>query len=226
MIAGDRNHPKPDVIHISDVQPGDYFYICSDGMLEQMEDEELLDVFYANVSDEEKRQMLISETSDNKDNHSSYIVHIKEVSHDEADVSLVNEEPTAKCNALNIKPDVEEMTASPDVEIVKPAGTPPPLPDSVRVAMEDKQKRKKHLFVAFIVIVALAVVGMFGYGYYTKHNAEAKSFMDTVLVDSIQENREESLAEKDSLPQDTAVQQLKGTSRQNNEKITKNGRNK
>ena len=184
MIAGDRNHPKPDVIHISDIQPGDYFYICSDGMLEQMEDEELLDVFYANVRDEEKRQMLISETSDNKDNHSAYIVHIKEVSHDEADVSLVNEEPTAKCNALNIKPEVEEVTASPDVEIVKPAGTPPPVPDSVIVAMKNKQKRKKHLFVAFIVIVALAVVGMFGYGYYSKHKAEA-ALLDSLHEDSI-----------------------------------------
>lgn len=184
MIAGERNHPKPDVIHISDIQPDDYFYICSDGMLEQMEDEELLEVFSANVRDEEKRQMLISETSDNKDNHSSYIVHIKEVSHDEADVSLVNEEPTAKCNALNIKPDVEEMTASPDVEIVKPAGTPPPVPDSVIVAMKNKQKRKKHLFVAFIVIVALAVVGMFGYGYYSKHKAEA-ALLDSLHEDSM-----------------------------------------
>lgn len=184
MIAGDRNHPKPDVIHISDIQPGDYFYICSDGMLEQMEDEELLDVFYANVRDEEKRQMLISETSDNKDNHSAYIVHIKEVSHEEADVSLVNEEPTAKCNALNIKPDVEEVTASPDVEIVKPAGTPPSVPDSVIVAMENKQKRKKLLFVAFMAIVVLAVVGMFGYGYYSKHKAEA-ALLDSLHEDSI-----------------------------------------
>ena len=179
MIAGDRNHPKPDVIHISDIQPGDYFYICSDGMLEQMED-----VFSANVRDEEKRQMLISETSDNKDNHSAYIVHIKEVSHDETDVSLVNGEPTAKCNALNIKPDVEEVTASPDVEVVKPAGTPPPVPDSVIVAMKNKQKRKKHLFVAFIVIVALVVVGMFGYGYYSKHKAEA-ALLDSLHEDSM-----------------------------------------
>lgn len=184
MIAGDRNHPKPDVIHISDIQPGDYFYICSDGMLEQMEDEELLDVFVANVRDEEKRQMLISGTSDNKDNHSAYIVHIKEVSHDEADVSLVNEEPTAKCNALNIKPDVEKLTASPDVEVVKPAGTPPPVPDSVIVAMENKQKRKKLLFVAFMAIVVLAVVGMFGYGYYSKHKAEA-ALLDSLHEDSM-----------------------------------------
>lgn len=221
MIAGDRNHPKPDVIHISDIQPGDYFYICSDGMLEQMEDEELLDVFSANVRDEEKQQMLISETSDNKDNHSAYIVHIKEVSHEEADVSLVNEEPTAKCNALNIKPDVEEVSASPDVEVVKPAGTPPPVPDSVIVEMVNKQKRKKLLFVAFMVIVALAVVGLFGYGYYTKHNTEAKSFIDTIHIDSIQESMEESVEEKDSLTKDTAVQQLKENSKQNSKKNNK-----
>lgn len=200
MIAGDRSHPKPDVIHISDIQPGDYFYICSDGMLEQMEDEELLDVFVANVRDEEKRQMLISETSDNKDNHSAYIVHIKEVTHDEADVSLINEEPTAKCNALNIKP---------DVEIVKPAGTPP-VPDSVVVDLVNKQKRKKSLFMAFVALVVLAAVGMAGFGYYSKHKAEA-ALQDSLLEDSIvtvkelnsQQNLETDTTIQDSINQDT-----------------------
>lgn len=212
MIAGDRNHPKPDVIHISDIQPGDYFYICSDGMLEQMEDEELLDVFSANVREEEKRQMLISETSDNKDNHSAYIVHIKEVSHDEADVSLVNEEPTAKCNALNIKPDVEELSASPDVEIVKPAGTPPPVPDSVIVAMVNKQKRKKSLFIAFVALVVLATVGMAGYGYYSKHKAEA------ALLDSLHEDSMATVKEQ-KLKHDTTIQDSI------NQDTTQNGRN-
>lgn len=210
MIAGDRSHPKPDVIHISDIQAGDYFYICSDGMLEQMEDEELLDVFSANVRDEEKRQMLISETSDNKDNHSAYIVHIKEVSHEEADVSLVNEEPTAKCNALNIKPDVEEVSASPDVEIVKPAGTPPPVPDSVIVAMENKQKRKKSLFMAFVALVVLAAVGMAGYGYYSKHKTEA-ALQDSLLEDSMVTVK----VEKDTTTQDST-----------NQDTIKNGQNK
>ena len=210
MIAGDRTHPKPDVIHISDIQPGDYFYICSDGMLEQMEDEELLDVFSANVRDEEKRQMLISETSDNKDNHSAYIVHIKEVSHDEADVSLVNEELTAKCNALNIKPDVEEVTASPDVEVVKPAGTPPPVPDSVVVDLVNKQKRKKSLFMGFVALVVLAAVGMAGYGYYSKHKTEA-ALLDSLLEDSMVTVK----VEKDTTTQDST-----------NQDTTKNGQNK
>ena len=204
MIAGDKNHPRPDVVHISDIQSGDYFYICSDGMLEQMEDEELLDIFAANVCDEEKQQMLISETSDNKDNHSAYIVHIKEVSHDEADVSLVNEEPTAKCNALNIKPEVEEVTASPDVEVVKPAGTPPPVPDSVIVAMENKQKRKKSLFMVFVALVVLAAVGMAGYGYYSKHKTEA-ALLDSLLEDSMVtvKELETDTINQDSINQDT-----------------------
>ena len=210
MIAGDRNHPKPDVIHISDIQPGDYFYICSDGMLEQMEDEELLDVFSANVSDEEKRQMLISETSDNKDNHSAYIVHIKEVSHDEADVSLVNEEPTAKCNALNIKPDLEEVTVSPDVEVVKSAGTPSSVPDSVIVELVNKQKRKKSLFIAFVALVVLAAVGMAGYGYYSKHKTEA-ALLDSLYEDSMgtvkelnsQQKSKTDTTKQDSINQDT-----------------------
>ena len=206
MIAGDRNHPKPDVIHISDIQPGDYFYICSDGMLEQMEDEELLDVFYANVRDEEKRQMLISETSDNKDNHSAYIVHIKEVNHEEADVSLVNEEPTAKCNALNIKPEVEKLTASPDVEVVNPADTPPSIPDSVVVDLVNKQKRKKSLFMTFVALVVLAAVGMAGYGYYSKHKTEAV-LLDSLFEDSMVTVKEQKLKPdttiQDSIKQDT-----------------------
>lgn len=213
MIAGDKNHPRPDVIHISDIQPGDYFYICSDGMLEQMEDEELLDIFAANVCDEEMRQMLISETSDNKDNHSAYIVHIKEVSHDEADVSLVNEEPTAKCNTLNIKPDVEKVSVSPDVEVVKPTSTPPPIPNSVTVTMVKKQKRKKKLFIAFIAVVVFIAIGLVGFGYYSKHKSETY-FCDSLSKESVvntkysnsklKQNKEADTAKEDSVQQDTS----------------------
>ena len=181
-------------------------------MLEQMEDEELLDVFSANVRDEEKRQMLISETSENKDNHSAYIVHIKEVSHEEADVSFVNEEPTAKCNALNIKPDVEEVTASPDVEIVKPAGTPPPVPDSVIVDLVNKQKRKKSLFMTFVALVVLAAVGMAGYGYYSKHKAEA-ALQDSIVT--VKELNSQQKSKTDTTKQDSI-----------NQDTTKNGRTK
>ena len=131
-------------------------------------------------------------------------------------MSLVNEELTAKCNALNIKPDVEEMTASPDVEIVKPAGTPPPVPDSVIVDLVNKQKRKKSLFIAFVALVVLAAVGMAGYGYYGKHKTEA-ALLDSLHEDSMatakefnsQQESKTDTTIQDSINQDTKDEQNK-----------------
>jgi len=217
MIAGDRNHPKPDVVRITDIQPGDYFFICSDGMLEQMEDEELLAIFSSDKTDEEKRDLLVAATANNKDNHSAYIIHIEKVEHDEAEVSLVNEEPTAKCNALNIKPDVVEVEATPDVELVKPLGTPPPIPESVVLATAQKQKRKKLLFVGFMVVVVLVAMGMVGYGYYTKHKSLDKTFVDTTIVKTEVKVESEDSVKGDSIEQQ-GKQNLKNQTKKENER--------
>lgn len=37
-------------MHITDIKAGDIFYMCSDGMLEQMGDEELVDVLCCDMS--------------------------------------------------------------------------------------------------------------------------------------------------------------------------------
>ena len=64
----------------TDVQAGDYFYLCSDGMLEQMDDEQLLEILCASdFTDQQKRDTLRQATADNKDNHSAILIHIKSV---------------------------------------------------------------------------------------------------------------------------------------------------
>jgi len=64
----------------TDVQAGDYFYLCSDGMLEQMDDEQLLEILCASdLTDQQKRDALLQSTIDNKDNHSAILIHIKSV---------------------------------------------------------------------------------------------------------------------------------------------------
>ena len=75
-----ERHPKPDIYHTTDIKPGDYFYMCSDGMLEQMEDENLLFNFSeATGDDENKINILTQATSQNLDNHSAIIIHILDV---------------------------------------------------------------------------------------------------------------------------------------------------
>jgi len=146
MTPGEDNRMRPDIIHITDIQPGDYFYMCSDGMLEQMSNDELVEILSANASDEEKRQRLIASTASNQDNHSAWLIHVEQVTHDEGVETLANEEPTARCNALNIKPvpvensDVQIVDNEDDVTIVS---TPP------------ASKKKFHVPLNKVTIAAL-----------------------------------------------------------------------
>lgn len=104
MSPGKDNRHRPDIIHITDIKPDDYFYMCSDGMLEQMTNDELLSLLSANTSDEDKQKRLTELTANNQDNHSTWLIRIKNVVCEEGDEQLVNEEPTARCNAINIIP--------------------------------------------------------------------------------------------------------------------------
>jgi len=120
MTPGEDNRMRADIIHISDIQPGDYFYMCSDGMLEQMDNDQLVALLSSQFTDEEKKNKLIELTKVNQDNHSAWIIHIKDVIKEDADDQLVNEEPTARCNAINIIPQTIEENDN-DVVIVRQA---------------------------------------------------------------------------------------------------------
>lgn len=67
------------ITHITDVEPGDYFFLCTDGILEKMSDDELVSILASNDSDEQKCQRLIAVTADNADNHSAYLIQVKDV---------------------------------------------------------------------------------------------------------------------------------------------------
>lgn len=70
---------KADIITTKDIRPGDYFYLCSDGMLEQTSNDNLCFILANDVTDEEKRDMLIKVSKNNRDNHSAHLIHILDV---------------------------------------------------------------------------------------------------------------------------------------------------
>lgn len=126
---GEDNRVRPDVIHITDVQPGDYFVLCSDGILEQIEDDQLEGLLASDATDAEKCQQLTTATIGNKDNHSAYIVHVESVTPGQGDNAQVdNEEQTARCNALNIKPalHIEPVEDNTGVTVIVPPPKPKP----------------------------------------------------------------------------------------------------
>lgn len=78
---------KADCLNITDVKEGDYFYMCSDGMLEISEDDEIRNVVCMHrKNDAQKLAILRNVTKDNKDNHSAHLVHITSVQGESADI--------------------------------------------------------------------------------------------------------------------------------------------
>ena len=151
MTPGEDNRHRPDIIHITDIQPNDFFYLCSDGMLEQMSNNELVELFSTDNTDEEKRQRMITLTASNQDNHSAWLIHVKEIAHEEGDELLLNEEPTARCNAINMfSKENANNNDDDDVVIVSPS------PFSLR----KKNKWIRNGIILLAIILFLSIVGV------------------------------------------------------------------
>ena len=118
MIAGLENRQRMDVVHITNILPGDYFLICSDGILERLDDEELLDWLSAKDEDVLKMQKLVELTNGNSDNHSAYLIHVSDVLAEEGDDKLPDDEQKVRFNAIHIHPVLNEER---DVRIVADA---------------------------------------------------------------------------------------------------------
>ena len=75
--------PKADIKHITDIKAGDFFYMCSDGMLEQEEmenGESIRNIFSDAIKSVEDKVSILSEvTKNNRDNHTALIIQILEV---------------------------------------------------------------------------------------------------------------------------------------------------
>ena len=122
-----RIRTEATLVHITDVRVGDYFYLCSDGMLERMDDEELLQLLRESRSCEEAAVELTRRTAQNSDNHSAYLIEIKDVELEPGDEHLVDDEADAcqKNKALN---DDYKDVAWRNIPVTVPSDHPSPPP--------------------------------------------------------------------------------------------------
>lgn len=79
MQPHQESRPKADCINLTDLKAGDYIYMCSDGMLEEMEDREIVNILSLSLSDQMKVAALKGATKDNRDNHSAYLIRVLSV---------------------------------------------------------------------------------------------------------------------------------------------------
>lgn len=80
MMSQQGYHPVAEIDHITDIQPGDIFMLCTDGVFENLDHQNLCDIVTdPNYSDVELTQRLLHECLHNRDNHTAYIVRVKDV---------------------------------------------------------------------------------------------------------------------------------------------------
>lgn len=100
IMPNEGNNPKADIVHITNILPGDFFLLCSDGILENMSDELLVEMLEKKESDEKKCQALIQSTANNTDNHSAYLIRISNVEREKDDDQLLDDEAKSHSNAI------------------------------------------------------------------------------------------------------------------------------
>lgn len=100
IMPGQGGQYDVDITHTTDVMSGDYFILCSDGMLEQMSDSELVDTFCTYTVNEQIRDRLVCMTRENEDNHTMFFIQIESVLPESSDHSAPNEEKVSYNNAI------------------------------------------------------------------------------------------------------------------------------
>lgn len=151
---------KADIQEITDIRPGDYFYMCSDGMLEEMEEEHIRFNFSAQTgSDENKIRILIEATSQNRDNHSAIVVHILDVEggvSDETDWHVQREGNTPK----PIMAEVHDEETDADSQ---KSDSKEPSTDDGSDGLELVSGKKSWWWIFFVILLLLIGGGVYSY---------------------------------------------------------------
>lgn len=166
----------PDIVHIKDIRPGDYFFACSDGILERMNDEELLNVICnKDLSDEQKRDWLLTSTDGNKDNHSAWLIQVTGIMAEEIDEDQPDDEAEARMQNKLLLAELGELTQdwhdeAEDMEDSMQLNSAPSVMPNQEYTVEEstpkasystppheKDSGKKNLWL-WIALAALAII--------------------------------------------------------------------
>ena len=119
---------QADCVNLTDLKAGDYFYMCSDGMLEISEDSEIVNILSMDRSDAEKIEILRSVTRENRDNHSAHLIRIVSVENDPDKAVVPPVAPPKPTPTAPPTPPVTPPTPAPAAASTTPPTTRPAAP--------------------------------------------------------------------------------------------------
>lgn len=94
--------PSATTIQLVDVEPGDYFLLCTDGVLHCIDDKNLYDILSSNHSDKEKINIIAQKSKDSNDNNTAYLIRVDQViahEHDDIDTISIDDDADRQSGA-------------------------------------------------------------------------------------------------------------------------------
>lgn len=150
---------KADVELIPHLLPDDYFFLCTDGVLEHLSDEMLEDIIKNTPSDSEKIKLIEQVCAGRtQDNYSAYLVHIvEEIGQETAFFDTSSEQDV-------IEIDVQDSSFS---SVIVPSQPPSPLPPYAKKTRPNLPKEEPlsglNWKLIVLVILLAATAGWFLY---------------------------------------------------------------
>lgn len=88
-VRPDENRGVATVMREYDVQQGDYFFICSDGVSNMFSDDDLVGILSDDsCTDEQKMKTIATMAASSQDNNTAFLIHVGDVERDETDEEL------------------------------------------------------------------------------------------------------------------------------------------
>lgn len=119
MSANDGTREKDDatVVNLQDVATGDYFLLCTDGVTAAVDEEELIELYSSDKTDEEKYNILAERCKNSSDNNTAIQIHVGLVTiepqiENKEDEILENNEGTRTQKLLKKEDSVHELNVS------------------------------------------------------------------------------------------------------------------
>lgn len=91
--------PSATTIQLNDVESGDYFFLCSDGVLHCISDDELFSILSSDKTDKEKIEFIADRSKDSSDNNTAYLIGVEDVIKDSEDNGYEGKEMDGETDA-------------------------------------------------------------------------------------------------------------------------------
>lgn len=78
-VEPDAARPSATTVQINDVEAGDYFFLCSDGVLHNVDNKLLYAILASDMTDAEKIARFAELSRNSSDNNTAYLIHVSDV---------------------------------------------------------------------------------------------------------------------------------------------------